>query len=99
MHDSSPYYAGAAVNLYALGAVQACKRYHAMLATVYGPDLVMPPYIMSVDALEEQGTSGQAPCSVIICTPQKQVTSLLCGLSSHLAYHLAIAKKNGKHAH
>ncbi len=72
-------------------------HYHAMLAKVYGPELVLEPYVMSVDALTEQGTAGQAPCAVTICTPCARVTSLLCRLPSHLAHDLD--NKNGKHAH
>ncbi|DBB05775.1 TPA: hypothetical protein ACH3X1_012371 [Trebouxia sp. C0004] len=35
-------------------SAQACQHYHAMLAKVYGPELVLEPYVMSVDALSDQ---------------------------------------------
>lgn len=95
MHESSTYYVSAAVNSYALGDVQACKHYHAMLAKVYGPELVLEPYVMSVDALDEQDTSGRASCTLPIGNPSADVISLLCRLLSHLTYRLA---KKGKHA-
>ncbi len=81
----------------ALGGVQACKHYHAMVRKVYGPELVVEPYVISVDALSQQDTPGQAPCTLPICTPYAHATSLLCRLRHHLICHLA--NKNGKHAH
>ncbi|KAL0045002.1 hypothetical protein WJX82_004834 [Trebouxia sp. C0006] len=38
-------------------SAQACTQYHAMLAKVYGPELVLDPHVMSVDALSEQDTA------------------------------------------
>ncbi len=64
MHESSAYNVGAAVSFCALDDVQACTHYHAMLVKVYGPELVLEPYVMSVDALNEQDTPGQAPCAL-----------------------------------
>ncbi len=68
-----------------------------MVRKVYGPELVMEPYVISVDALSQQDTPGQAPCTLPICTPYAHATSLLCRLRHHLICHLA--NKNGKHAH
>ena len=64
MRKSPAHSLGADVNSYTLGDVQACKQYHAMLVKVYGPELVLEAYVMSVDALTEQDTPGQIPCAL-----------------------------------
>ena len=65
MRELSAFYVGAPANSCALVDVQACTHYHAMLVKVYGPELVLEPYVMSADALTEQDTPGQAPLQSI----------------------------------
>jgi len=67
-----------------------------MLAKVYGPELVLDPYVMSVDALSEQDTAGQTPCAFHYLH-SLWTCHQLARLPSHCTNHLA--KKNVKHAH
>ena len=50
-----------------------------MLRKMYGDELVMPPYIMSVDALNAQDTAGTC-CSLVHSLQQGAVAVICCCL-------------------
>lgn len=39
--------------------LQACKAYFKMLREVYGPEKVLAPYILNIDAVKEYDGAGQ----------------------------------------
>ena len=39
--------------------MQACKDYFAMLQEVYGPEKVLSPYVLNINAIQEYDGAGQ----------------------------------------